>query len=150
MVTKMSNSHICSSQFFGKEFICLEICVYLKPLRALLPSAFYAFWVSIPLPSCCQAFPAWRWLLLVDYDALYTEWASLVAQMVKNLPSMQETWVYSLSQEDPLEKEWSSTPVFLPGVFHGQRSLVSNNSPWGPKESDMTEPLTLSHFILNK
>ena len=31
-------------------------------------------------------------------------WASLVAQMVKNLPAMQETWVQSLSWEDPLEK----------------------------------------------
>jgi len=31
--------------------------------------------------------------------------ASLVAQRVKNLPAMQETWVQSLSQEDPLEKE---------------------------------------------
>ena len=30
--------------------------------------------------------------------------ASLVAQMVKNLPEMQETWVQSLSREDPLEK----------------------------------------------
>ena len=32
-------------------------------------------------------------------------WASLVAQMVKNLPAMQETWVRVLGQEDPLEKE---------------------------------------------
>ena len=31
-------------------------------------------------------------------------WASLVAELVKNLPTMQETWVQSLSQEDPLEK----------------------------------------------
>ena len=31
--------------------------------------------------------------------------ASLVAQMVNNLPAMQETWVQSLGQEDPLEKE---------------------------------------------
>ena len=31
-------------------------------------------------------------------------WASLVAQVVKNLPAMQETWVQSLGQEDPLEK----------------------------------------------
>ena len=39
-------------------------------------------------------------------------WASLVAQMVKNLPVMQETWVPSLGWEDPLEKEmaiYSST-----------------------------------------
>ena len=32
------------------------------------------------------------------------EWASLVAQMVKNLPAMQETWVQSLGSKDPLEK----------------------------------------------
>ena len=35
---------------------------------------------------------------------LYPWWASLVAQMVKNPPPMQETWVQSLGQEDPLEK----------------------------------------------
>ena len=64
--------------------------------------------------------------------------ASLVAQMVKNLPAMQETWVQSLGQEDPLKKEWQPSPVFLPGEFHGQRSLVGC-SPWGCKESDMTE-----------
>ena len=45
--------------------------------------------------------------------------ASLMAQMV-----MQETQVQSLGQEDLLEKEWLPTPVFLPGEFHGQRSLV--------------------------
>ena len=32
-------------------------------------------------------------------------WASLLAQMVKNLPAMQETWVWSLGWEDPLEEE---------------------------------------------
>ena len=35
-------------------------------------------------------------------------WASLVAQMVKNLPALQETWVQSLGQEDPLEKEMAA------------------------------------------
>ena len=35
---------------------------------------------------------------------LQCSWASLVAQLVKNLPAMQETWVQSLSWEDPLEK----------------------------------------------
>ena len=34
--------------------------------------------------------------------------ASLVAQMVKNPPAMQETWVQSLGQEDPLEKEMAT------------------------------------------
>ena len=48
--------------------------------------------------------------------------ASLMAQMVKNLPAVQETWVQSLAQEDPLEKEMASIPLFLPGKFHGQRT----------------------------
>ena len=38
----------------------------------------------------------------------YKLWASPVAQMVKNLPAMQETWVQSLSPEDPLEKEMAT------------------------------------------
>ena len=65
-------------------------------------------------------------------------WASLVAQTVKNLPAMQETQVQSVGSEDPLEKEMATTPVFLPGQFHGQRSLVGY-SPWSCKESDTTE-----------
>ena len=65
-------------------------------------------------------------------------WASLMAQMVKNLPVMQEMRVQSLGQEDPLEKEMATTSVFLPAESHGQRSLVGY-SPWGCKESDMTE-----------
>ena len=39
--------------------------------------------------------------------------ASLVAQMVKNLLAMQETWVQSLGQEDPLEKEMTSHSSIL-------------------------------------
>ena len=53
-----------------------------------------------------------------------------MAQIVKNLPAMQENWVQSLNWEDPLRREWKPTPVFLPGEFHGQRSLVGY-SPWG-------------------
>ena len=53
--------------------------------------------------------------------------------MVKNLPALQETCVRSLGQEDPLEKEWLPVPVFWPGEFYGQRSLVGY-SPWDCKE----------------
>ena len=59
--------------------------------------------------------------------------------VVKNSRAMQETWVQSLGQEHPLEKEMATTPVFLPGKTHGQRSLVGS-SPWGRRESDTTEP----------
>ena len=111
-----------------------------------------------------------------------------MAQTVKNLPTVKETQVRSLSREDPLEKgmathssilawripgteepgglqsielmlcrkheviswvrkipwkrEWLPTPVFLPEEFHGHRSLAGY-SPWGSKESDMTEQLSI-------
>ena len=58
-----------------------------------------------------------------------------MAQTVKNLPAM--CW------EDPWRREWQPTTVFLPGEFHEQRSL-EGYSPWGRKESDMTEQLALS------
>ena len=61
-----------------------------------------------------------------------------MAQLVKNPPAMQETWVRLLGWEDPLEKEMTAPPVFLPRKFHGQRSLVGY-SQWGHKELDMTE-----------
>ena len=42
-------------------------------------------------------------------------WASLVAKLVKNLPAMQETPIWFLDQEDPLEEGMATPPVFLPG-----------------------------------
>ena len=66
------------------------------------------------------------------------EQASLVAQMVRNLPAMRETWVRCLGWEDPgeengnpLQYSWLENP-------HGQRSPVSYSSQ-GCKEVDMTE-----------
>ena len=57
-----------------------------------------------------------------SYHAL---WAPLEARMVKNPPAMQETRLQSLGWEDPLEKRMATHSVFLPGEFHGQKSLVS-------------------------
>ena len=65
--------------------------------------------------------------------------------MVKNLPTMQETLVQYPGEGN----EWLLIPVFLPGEFHGQRSLVGY-SLWGHKELPTTEQLALSlSFKLN-
>ena len=61
--------------------------------------------------------------------------ASLVIQMVKNTPTMQETQLQSRVQEDPWRRDWLPTPVFLLGEFHGQRSLVAY-SPQGRRVRD--------------
>ena len=56
---------------------------------------------------------------------------SLVAQMVKNPPAMQETPVQFLDWEDPW-RAWQTTLVFLPGESHGQRRLADYRS-WHPR-----------------
>ena len=64
------------------------------------------------------------WGLNIRVDTI--PWASLIDQLVKNLPAMQETPVRSLGLEDPLEKgKRVPTPVFWPGEFHGLYR------PWG-------------------
>ena len=60
----------------------------------------------------------------------YIVGASLVAQKVKNLPAVQETWVSPWIEKIPWRREWLPSPEFLPGEFHGQRRLV-DYSPWG-------------------
>ena len=73
--------------------------------------------------------------------------ASLMAWMVNSVIALQETWLWSLVWKFPWRREWLPTPVFLPGEFHGQRSLASY-SPWGFKDLDTTEWLTLSHYFI--
>ena len=71
----------------------------------------------------------------------------IVALVVKNPPTkagdIRDAGSVSGS-EDPWEGKWQPTRVFLPRKLHGQRSLA-DYSPWGHKELDMTEQLTL-HF----
>ena len=67
--------------------------------------------------------------------------------MVKNLPANPGNIRHMgsvLGREDPLEEEMAShSREFFPGESHGQRSLVGYR-PWGHKELDTTERLTLS------
>ena len=86
-----------------------------------------------------------------NFPSRYTSWASLVAQSVKNLPAMQETWVRFLGREDPLEKEmathsrilawripWTEEPGRFPvhGVVRVRHDLATERQPdllfWHP------------------
>ena len=67
---------------------------------------------------------------------------------VEDLPAQQETRVRARGQEIPWRRKRQSTPAFLPGKCHGQRSLAGY-SPWGPKESDTTERLAFSLWMSN-
>ena len=73
--------------------------------------------------SLCQVFH-------MDYYAI---WTSLGAQMVKNLPAMQETWVQFLGQGDPLEKEMATHSTILAWRF-----------PWTEEPSELQSMGSLS------
>ena len=60
--------------------------------------------------------------------------ASLVAQMVKNLPAMQETWVRSLGWDDPLEKEMAIHSSILAWRIPWTKNSMEGYNPWGCKE----------------
>ena len=69
-----------------------------------------------------------------------------MAQTVRRLSAMWETWVQSLGWEDPQEKEMAAHSGTLAWKSHGQRSLVGC-SPWGCKESDTTERLHFNFLL---
>ena len=71
--------------------------------------------------------------------------ASLVAQRLKRLPAMWETWVRSLGREDPLEKEMATHSSILAWRIPWTKELGGLQST-GRKESDMTERLHITEL----
>ena len=93
---------------------------------------------------------SWVRTIPLRRDKLPTySWASLVAQMVKNLPVMWETWVWSWVGKIPLRREQLPTPVFLPGESPwteepgGLQSMGSQGVDWAMKH-------TAYHWILRQ
>ena len=103
--------------------------------------------ISVGKESACTAggpslIPGWgRFTEEGIAFPLQFSWASPVAQLVNNPPAMQETWFQSLGWKNPLEKG-KATHSSMPGEFHGLYS------PWGCKESNMTEQLSLTHSYI--
>ena len=59
--------------------------------------------------------------------------------MVEKLPTMHETWVWSLGEEDPLEKEMATHSSELPGKSHGQQSLADYSSLGGEELDTLSD-----------
>ena len=87
-------------------------------------------------PTSKEASGGWNRLLVSWYKPSMTE-DFPGSSAIKNLPAMQEMRVWAWVRKILWGRNWQAPPIFLPGEFHGQRSLVGY-SPWGCKELDMT------------
>ena len=102
---------------------------------------------SLQPPSCsprCLAASELPLFWTVPFSGLSFHQDFLVAQIVKRLPTVRETWVHSLGQEDSLEKEIHSST--LAWKISWMEELGAGYCPWGCKESGTTERL---HFTFS-
>ena len=102
----------------------------LVPWSRIKPGPLY--WQMDSHPLCHQGSPG--------YELLCTIFS---VDMLPFLLGIYQ-WKKFFQGKIPWRREWQPTPVFLPGEFHGQRSLVSY-SPWSHTELDTTEQLTHTH-----
>ena len=71
--------------------------------------------------------------------SIHTTGASLVAQRVKRLPAMRDTWVQSQVRKSPWRRKWQPTPDLVPGKFHGWRCLLGYTVHGIAKSCNTTE-----------
>ena len=122
-----------------------------KPKRQVrAKKRFSGILLEVPFLVTCSSLPIKHWVSktsifltpIISLRVFPCGSAGKKKKKKKNLSAMWETSVWSLGWENLLERGKLSTPVFWPGEFHGLYS------PWGCKESDMTEHLLL-HFTLS-
>ena len=99
-----------------------------QPLFSWVPKSLWTETAGMKLKDACSL-----------EEKLWQTWASLVAQMVKRLPAMWETWVQSLSWKNSLEKEMATLSSILAWRIPWTEGPDRLYYPWGRKESDMTE-----------
>ena len=111
---------ICSAFKCSFDEFVEEKVVSLSYSSTILGPSHLVF-INLSLRACREfgsfkhKLPQCPCLVSCNKTILFYSWTSLVAQMAKHLPTMQETQVRSLGWEDPVEKEWQPTPVLLPG-----------------------------------
>ena len=124
---------VWAAQAWSVNLFCtplLRLSMFSSGPRQLRTCIRNRYWILSNAFSACIEIIIW-FFILVYLQMSYTEcWASLMAQMVKNLPAMQETWVWSRVRKIPW-RERLPTPIFC---LKNPRHRVH-----GVTESDMTE-----------
>ena len=152
---------------FTSDRTCISFCPWTLLLLVYQTLGFPGS--SVGKESTCNVGDP-GWILVLGRSAgtgigytLQNSWAPLVAQLVNNLPSMQETWVWSLGWEDPLEKgkathsstlAWRFYGVYNPGgcrVWHhwATFTFTSDLSTWTGTMSSLSSTQASTVLALN-
>ena len=132
----------------------LKVCIGLGWLLTCLPLFFHYWFVE---GSVSALHKTYMFLLFVSLPVKHTEWKFLywrqfwckTSSIDFGITEPQSQLFPAFCQLIKWRRKWQPTPVSLPGKSHGWTSL-EGYSPWGHKESDMTEQVTLSLFKLIK
>ena len=116
----------------AQDFMCVSVCTH----RLLFLSILKVCWSANPT-SKKVSMDTFRFRFLISWLRDKCPLSKLKA----NLFLRRKTLFPMYYAPTPCSRKWPPTPVFLPGESHGQRSL-EGYSPWGHKESDITERLT--------
>ena len=97
------------------------MCIVILPLTSCEVIASWSLWDSA---SSSITWGSWIFKLMIYCKSLWCPWASLIGQLVKNLPAMQETPVWFLGRKSPWRRDRLLTSVFLgfPGGSAGKES----------------------------
>ena len=135
---------VAKLQYFGSKISLATV----SPAFFFSLNSHFLLWLKMMSRTGIRFSPSYRYTQMqIMRRYMVIVWASLVAQRLKRLPAVQETWVRSLGWEDPLEKEMAT-----------QSTIPAWRSPWmeelgglqsaGLQESDTTEWLHF-HFSLS-
>ena len=168
----LSFTNLVSASHFA-SYVLWELGQVTAPFWASILSFVICLTHVLSRLSKTACFKSWYFLCLINADfppSPFLLLASLVVQTEKNLPTMQETWVQSLDQEDSLEKEeatqpsilawripWSEEPGGLQSMGSQSRTLteqltfsLSNLLPFSPSPPSFPFPsLLFSSFVLH-
>ena len=106
----------------------------------------YIFWCTNSVSKCLIILIYGNSIPVVPREKPHTDAAAW--ENPPYAPVLARWGISPWVRKNPWRRKWLPTTVFLPGEFHGQRSLVSY-SPWGRKELDTTEKLTHTHMNLS-
>ena len=124
--------NLISKNYYQFNIICIFVCIRINHFIIYLKVNQKPMSCTFAVVSVGSFFSILIFFLIIDVYMLslacfsLSRGTSLVAQTVKNMPAVRETWIHPWVGKIPWRRQWLCTPVFLPGECYGQRRCFTN------------------------